>query len=76
MISKTRYFIRPLALLVWAVLAASVMMGLASPAQAQVNFGAPTYFTAGAEPVDVAVGDFDGDGNPDLAVPNHASDNV
>jgi hypothetical protein len=49
---------------------------LASPAQAQVNFGAHTDFTAGDAPRSVAVGDFDGDGNPDLAVTNTNSDNV
>jgi hypothetical protein len=33
-------------------------------------FGPPTLFRAGSEPLDVAVGDFNGDGIPDLVVTN------
>ena len=40
------------------------------------RFGAATYFPVGSCPVSVAVGDFNGDLKPDLAVANCQSDNV
>jgi hypothetical protein len=40
------------------------------------SFGAATSFAAGDRPQSVAVGDFDGDTKPDLAVANEGSDNV
>ena len=39
-------------------------------------FSPPTDFTVGVQPESVAVGDFNGDGEQDLAVANGASDNV
>src|SRR5262249_33579880 len=35
-----------------------------------LNFGSPTLFAVGGEPVPPLVGDFNNDGNPDLAVPH------
>ena len=76
-----RYF-RPIVLLILASLAASVMaVVLASPAEAQVSFGAPTNFAVGSasfldRPAPVAVGDFNGDSKPDLATANNFSHNV
>src|SRR6266851_3951629 len=50
---------------------------VATVAQAQdVSFEAPRNFAVGSSPESVAVGDFDGDGVPDLAVANYASNNV
>jgi hypothetical protein len=49
---------------------------LASPAQAQASFSAPTNFDAGDQSESVAVGDFNGDSKPDLATANAFSDNV
>ena len=40
------------------------------------TFGAPTDFTVGTGPISVAVGDFNGDGVPDLATANFGSNNV
>jgi VCBS repeat-containing protein len=42
------------------------------------SFSGPTNFTAGSNPASVAVGDFNGDGKPDLAVANttFSNDNV
>src|SRR5438270_12268209 len=40
------------------------------------GFLAPLAFDAGNSPTSVAVGDFDGDGHPDLAVANYNSANV
>jgi cysteine-rich repeat protein len=40
------------------------------------SFGAQSIFLAGTSPRSVAVGDFDSDGNQDLAVVNQASDNI
>ena len=41
-----------------------------------VTFTAPANFAVGSNPFSVAVGDFNGDGNQDLAVANFSSDNV
>src|ERR1700682_5320520 len=50
---------------------------LAPAAQAQdVSFIAPATFAAGSYPISVAVGDFNGDGLPDLAAINNVSNNV
>ena len=50
---------------------------LAAAAEAQgVSFIARRDFGAGSYPVSVAVGDFNGDGKPDLAVANYYSNNV
>jgi hypothetical protein len=48
-----------------------VLLGGAGP-----SFGAATNFAAGDGPQWVAVGDFNGDADPDLAVANSFSDNV
>src|SRR5262249_40814028 len=40
------------------------------------TFGAPTNFSVGGSPLSVAVGDFNGDGKLDLALPQSNSDNV
>src|SRR5215210_7533338 len=45
-------------------------------APATASFGAATNFAAGLDPEAVAVGDFNHDGNPDLAVANVSGDNV
>lgn len=44
----------------------SVLLG-----NGQGSFGPATFFTVGKFPRAVAVGDFDGDGRPDLAVVNN-----
>jgi VCBS repeat-containing protein len=53
-------------LLVPTALAGTAM----AQAQAQVSFGPAANVTTGDGPASVAVGDFNGDGNPDLAVAN------
>lgn len=40
------------------------------------TFGSPVGFTAGNDPVWAGLGDFNGDGKPDLAVANYHSNNV
>ena len=52
--------------------ATAVVLGAAKPASAQLSFTGPTNFPAGDEPFSVAVDDFNGDGDPDLAVANFA----
>ena len=50
---------------------------LAAAAEAQgVSFIADINYDAGGSPRSVAVGDFNGDGTPDLAVANNGSNNV
>jgi hypothetical protein len=41
-----------------------------------VSFSSPVSYSAGGFPAAVAVGDFNGDGKPDLAVANNQSNNV
>ena len=54
-----------------------VAFGSPGAADAQtVSFIARRDFAAGTAPVSVAVGDFNGDGVPDLAVANFISNNV
>jgi VCBS repeat-containing protein len=53
---------------------ALVPAALAAPAQ--VTFSAANNYSAGDGPASVASGDFNGDGDPDLAVANELSDNV
>ena len=43
---------------------------------AQVNFSTPVSYPVGTAPAAVAVGDFNGDGKPDLAVVNSSSGSV
>src|SRR5438105_4652244 len=40
------------------------------------TFQAAVHYGAGADPQSIAVGDFNGDGRPDLAVANNGSDNL
>ena len=47
-----------------------------SSATGSGTFAPAVDFTAGVQPFGVAIGDFDGDGNVDLAVANLGSDNV
>jgi hypothetical protein len=51
-----------------ALLAALVLLVLARPALAGVSFSGPTNFPASENPASVAVGEFNGDSHPDLAV--------
>jgi hypothetical protein len=58
-----------------AVLLLSLVFPSAASAQT-VSFFARRDFTAGYDPLSVAVGDFNGDGVPDLVVANRAYNNV
>src|SRR2546430_13075243 len=51
------------------------MLPLSAAAQTGL-FDAPRDFTVGASPFSVAVGDFNADGRPDLAVANYGSNDV
>jgi VCBS repeat-containing protein len=65
-----------LAILVAPTLLAALLLAPPARAQAPVSFTAPSYFAVGSFPASVAVGDFNGDGDPDLAVANEFSNNV
>src|SRR5437016_1311203 len=55
----------------------AVLIAASAPAaQAAVSFSGPTNFGAGNTPFSVAVGDFNGDSKPDLAVANYGSNDV
>src|SRR5262245_23202523 len=57
------------------VLATLALLAFGTP-RAQPGFQAPLSFDVGSSPVAVVVGDFNGDGIPDLAVANRDSNNV
>jgi VCBS repeat-containing protein len=67
-----------LAVLVVPALLAALLLAPSTRAQPPVDFidDPPTYLTAGIFPASVAVGDFNGDHDPDLAVANQFSDDV
>jgi hypothetical protein len=62
----------------WGVLALGFLLHLsvASQAQAQVSFAPAVNFATRDIPLAVAIGNLDGDGDLDLAVPNAGDDNV
>jgi hypothetical protein len=64
----------------WApvgVVCVAVQLAGVAPASAQrVSFSAPTNFAAGSLPNSIAVGNFNGDSDPDLAVANRGSNDV
>jgi VCBS repeat-containing protein len=65
-----------LAVLVAPALLAALLLAPSTRAQPLVVFDPPTYLSAGSFPASVAVGDFNDDGDPDLAVANQFSDDV
>jgi uncharacterized protein (TIGR02145 family) len=55
----------------------SVLRNLSVPGSMSIgSFSGKVDFTTGSEPVGIAVGDFDGDGYPDIAVANNVSNTV
>ena len=54
----------------------SVLLNTAPPAAAGPSFGAQLTFAAGDGPRDVAVGDFNADGRPDITTVNSSSHNM
>ncbi len=67
-----------LAVLVAPALLAALLLAPSTRAQPPVDFidDPPTYLTAGIFPASVAVGDFNGDHDPDLAVANQVSGEI
>src|SRR5690348_8863232 len=54
-----------------------VLAGLISATNSRaVDFGTPTTHPVGTNPIDAVVGDFNGDGKPDIAVLNAGSNTV
>jgi len=58
------------------VLLAAATLALCAPPAAAVGFGTPFTVAADNSPQHVAVGEFNGDSDPDLAVVNQSSSNV
>ena len=65
-----------LAVLVAGTLLAALLVSPAQAATPQLSFGPAANVATGDGPASVAVGDFNGDGNPDLAVANQLSNTV
>jgi VCBS repeat-containing protein len=68
-----------LAVLIGSTLLAALFLApgaVLAQSQAPVSFSTPTSFAAGNSPVSVAIGDFNADQDPDLAVANRFSSNV
>ena len=65
-------------LIAWSTIAVIFLMCsiILNNAQAKFLFKASIEYGAGVEPRSVAIGDLNGDANPDLAVANEGSDNV
>src|SRR5579863_2640304 len=53
-----------------------LLAALACISVAAAEFGTPIPYPAGGQPHDVAAGDFNGDGIPDLAVANYSTNNI
>ena len=55
----------------------AVLIGLIQAAQVSAqSFAPPASYTVGTNPYDGALGDFNGDGKPDLAVANNSTHNI
>ncbi|CAF3693564.1 unnamed protein product [Rotaria sp. Silwood1] len=54
----------------------SVFLNTTAPGASTPTFSAKTDFTTGSSPYSVSIGDFNGDGKPDLAVVNQGSNSV
>jgi VCBS repeat-containing protein len=65
-----------LAVLVAPALLAALLLAPSTRAQPLVAFDPPAYLSAGSFPASVAVSDFNGDDDPDLAVANQFSSDV
>jgi VCBS repeat-containing protein len=65
-----------LAVLVASFVVAALLPAPPAPALTPVTFTGPTDFAVGNNPNSVAVGDFNGDGDPDLAVANLFAESV
>ena len=68
--------IRPLALGLVAAMGLLLAATMPALAQCPLSFVAPSNYPAGTNPYSVAVGDFNADGRPDLAVANEGSNNL
>jgi len=55
---------------------ASVLLNTTTPGASTPTFSANTDFTTGAQSFSIAIGDFNGDGKPDMAVANSGANNI
>ena len=60
----------------WLSLIAALLLAPPAWGLTPVTFTGPTNFTVGDNPNSVAVGDFNGDGDPDFAVANEFGGSV
>jgi len=73
---RSRSSLRPK---LWCLLVGGLVVtvnGAASLPRSTPSFARPEYYNVGAFPTSVAIGDLNGDGKPDLAVANTASDTM
>ncbi len=72
---KTKSLITSSKLFTFFLIAALIGLIEGAPVFAQ-SFASPVSYTVGSNPDDGALGDFNGDGKPDLAVANNSSSNI
>ncbi len=54
----------------------SMLLNRTTPGATAPNYATKTDFTTGSYPSSIAIGDLNGDGQPDLAISNYSSDSV
>ncbi len=60
----------------WVPRTLGILLALSASAYAQFTAAPGSPFVVGAQPASVAVGDFNGDGRPDIAIANYGSNSV
>src|SRR5437660_8869704 len=74
--NRTKYLNKKTALFTLIAVSLAVLLQVATSFAQTVSFSPATNFAVGSRPHSVVIGDLNGDGKLDLAVPNHGSNSV